>query len=46
MSESFQDVLAGLADIVGANHVIESGSDQEPYVVDWRGRYHGEPLRW
>ena len=44
MSESFQDVLAGLADIVGANHVIDSGSDQEPYVVDWRGRYRGRAV--
>jgi FAD/FMN-containing dehydrogenase len=44
MSESYQDVLAGLADIVGANHVIDSGSDQEPYVVDWRGRYRGRAV--
>ena len=43
MSESFQDALAGLADIVGANHVINSGSDQEPYV-DWRGRYRGRAV--
>src|SRR5947199_290937 len=44
MSESFQDVLAGLADIVGANHVIDSGPDQEPYVVDWRERYRGRAV--
>ena len=44
MSEFFQDILAGLADIVGANHVIDSGGDQEPYVVDWRGRYRGRAV--
>src|SRR5207245_10389329 len=44
MSESFQDVLAGLADIVGANHVIDSGPHQEPYVVDWRERYRGRAV--
>ena len=44
MSESFQDVLAGLAAIVGANYVIDSGPDQEPYVVDWRGRYRGRAV--
>ena len=44
MSEFFQDVLAGLADIAGANHVIDFGGDQEPYVVDWRGRYRGRAV--
>jgi hypothetical protein len=38
MSDYFQDALAGLADIVGDKHVIASGPDQDPYVVDWRGR--------
>jgi len=44
MSESFRDVLAGLADIVGDDHVIDSAGDQEPYVVDWRGRYRGRAV--
>ena len=44
MSESFQDALAGLAAIVGDRHVIASGPDQEPYVTDWRGRYHGRAV--
>jgi FAD/FMN-containing dehydrogenase len=44
MSESFQDVLAGLADIVGDNYVIDSAGDQEPYVVDWRARYRGRAV--
>jgi FAD/FMN-containing dehydrogenase len=30
-----------LAAIVGDRHVIRPGEDQAPYVVDWRGRYHG-----
>ena len=44
MSESSQGILAGLAAIVGDNHVIDSAGDQEPYVVDWRGRYHGRAI--
>ncbi|KGT76421.1 FAD-dependent oxidoreductase [Bradyrhizobium japonicum] len=44
MSDSFQDALAGLAAIVGDKHVIASGADQEPYVVDWRGRYRGRAV--
>jgi hypothetical protein len=37
--------LATLAGIVGApRHVIGPGGDFEPYVVDWRGRYHGKAL--
>src|SRR5919201_1981664 len=44
MSDSFQDALSGLADIVGDKHVIASGADQEPYVMYWRGRYHGRAV--
>ncbi|UPT84406.1 FAD-binding oxidoreductase [Bradyrhizobium barranii subsp. apii] len=44
MSDSFQDALAGLAAIVGDKHVIASGADHEPYVVDWRGRYRGRAV--
>ncbi|MET4722588.1 FAD/FMN-containing dehydrogenase [Bradyrhizobium japonicum] len=44
MSDSFQDALAGLAAIVGDKHVIASRADQEPYVVDWRGRYRGRAV--
>src|SRR3954463_8772601 len=37
--------LATLAGIVGdPRHVIGPGGDFEPYVVDWRGRYHGKAL--
>jgi FAD/FMN-containing dehydrogenase len=38
MDHGLLDALAGL---VGERHVIAPGADQEPYVVDWRGRYHG-----
>jgi FAD/FMN-containing dehydrogenase len=44
MSESSQGILAGLADIVGDNHVIDAAGDQESYVVDWRGRYRGRAV--
>ncbi len=44
MSESSQGILAGLAGIVGDSHVIDSAGDQAPYVVDWRGRYHGRAV--
>ena len=30
-----------LAAIVGARHVIGPDGDQQPYVTDWRERYHG-----
>ena len=37
--------LATLAGIVGdPRHVIGPGGDFEPYVTDWRGRYHGKAL--
>ncbi|RXT42151.1 FAD-binding oxidoreductase [Bradyrhizobium betae] len=44
MSCSLEDALAGLADIVGDKYVVASGPDQEPYVVDWRGRYRGRAV--
>ena len=33
-------LLDGLAAIVGARGLVEP-AEQEPYVVDWRGHYHG-----
>ncbi len=34
-------LIEELARIVGPQHVIGPEDDQEPYVVDWRGRYRG-----
>ena len=33
-----------LAAITGPNHVVLPGPDQDPYMTDWRGRYHGQAL--
>lgn len=35
-------LIPALAGIVGARNVIGPDGDQEPYVVDWRGRYRGQ----
>jgi FAD/FMN-containing dehydrogenase len=35
------DVAAAIAGIVGDRNVILGAVEQEPYVVDWRARYHG-----
>lgn len=37
-------LLDDLAAVVGDRHVIAPGHDQDPYVVDWRGRYRGKAL--
>ncbi|WP_426957052.1 FAD-binding oxidoreductase [Muricoccus radiodurans] len=34
-------LLDALVALVGRRHVIAPDEDQEPYLVDWRGRYHG-----
>ncbi|RVT95365.1 FAD-binding oxidoreductase [Rhodovarius crocodyli] len=41
MANSLVDQLAA---IVGRNYVVAEGEDQEPYIVDWRGRYHGRSV--
>ena len=33
-------LLDELAAIVGVKYVIGPNEDLEPYLVDWRGRYH------
>ena len=39
-----ETAVEALSAIVGAAYVIGPDGDQEPYVVDWRGRYHGTAL--
>ena len=41
MQDRDATLLAKLSDIVGASHVLTQPSEVEPYVVDWRGRFHG-----
>jgi FAD/FMN-containing dehydrogenase len=36
-----EDIHQRLAAVVGDRHVIAGAADQEPYIVDWRGRYRG-----
>ncbi|MGI4797965.1 MAG: FAD-binding oxidoreductase [Janthinobacterium lividum] len=37
-------LLDALGAIVGAPNVIGPGPEQDPYLTDWRGRYHGQAL--
>jgi len=37
-------LLARLAAIVGASHVLSDEADLAPFVTDWRGRYRGRAL--
>jgi FAD/FMN-containing dehydrogenase len=41
MTDRDATLLERLASIVGNDHVLTTAADLEPYVVDWRGRYHG-----
>ena len=34
-------VVERLAEIVGGANVLTAAADVEPYIVDWRRRYHG-----
>ncbi len=36
------DLIARLSEIVGATNVVTDAADTAPYVVDWRGNYHGK----
>ena len=41
MTQASATVVDRLQQIVGAAHVLTADADVAPYVVDWRGRYHG-----
>jgi len=41
MADPGATLLARLADAVGSAHVLTAAADTAPYLVDWRGRYHG-----
>src|SRR5690349_8660251 len=41
MTQGSATVIERLQQIVGADHVLTRDADVEPYVVDWRGRFHG-----
>jgi len=41
MPQTTQQILSKLSNIVGAQGVLSSAADMEPYVVDWRGVYRG-----
>ena len=41
MTNTGATTIERLTGIVGAHHVLTSAADVAPYVVDWRGRYHG-----
>lgn len=36
------DLLARLADVLGPRGLVTDRADIEPWLTDWRGRYHGE----
>src|SRR5918998_5133079 len=37
-------LIAALSGAVGRQHVLTADDDQEPYLVDWRGRYRGRAV--
>ncbi|MEP7062137.1 MAG: FAD-binding oxidoreductase [Betaproteobacteria bacterium] len=44
MTDSRATFIASLASIAGPANVLTAAADVEPYVNDWRGRYHGSAL--
>ncbi|HEY1329074.1 MAG TPA: FAD-binding oxidoreductase [Casimicrobiaceae bacterium] len=44
MVDDHATLLARLADVAGAAHVLRDDADVEPYLVDHRGRYRGRAL--
>ncbi|MEO8849912.1 MAG: FAD-binding oxidoreductase [Casimicrobiaceae bacterium] len=44
MTDPHATFVASLASIAGEANVLTAAADTEPYVNDWRGRYHGSAL--
>ncbi len=44
MTDSGANLRTRLEAAVGAAHVLTRPSDTEPYLTDWRGRFHGRAL--
>ncbi len=44
MTDPRATLIATLASIAGADRLLTSAPDVEPYLTDWRGRYHGRAL--
>ena len=44
MADPGATLRSRLVAAVGAPHVLTAAADVEPYLVDWRGRYHGAAL--
>jgi FAD/FMN-containing dehydrogenase len=44
MADPGATLLARLATIVGADHVLTAAGDVAPHTTDWRGRYRGQAL--
>ncbi len=40
------ELVEALSDVVGRQHVLAADDDQEPFLVDRRGRYRGGPWPW
>lgn len=41
---SEHELIADLAGIVGSERVASTAAGMDPYVTDWRGRYHGDAI--
>jgi FAD/FMN-containing dehydrogenase len=44
MMDARATLVARLAQVAGPGNVLTAAADVEPYVNDWRGRYHGSAL--
>jgi hypothetical protein len=40
------ELVGSFATILGHQYVIVADKEQEPYLVDWRDRYHGKAGQW